>query len=264
MIESPTLSGGQSVADGRPLYRGVPEELEKEFVVCLQLLEQRGASVLCTGQVDRPAVASCLRYLNGDADNESKRVVTVTDGGPFEPYLPADLDRDHDDVRVLEYALDRSASADGRDGSDRRLLDTIDEDLAEVVWDLRPSSEQPSAVGSLPEPTEIRWSLTDLEPLLERSNLQEIASWLKVGPLATIRNADVRGRAHVALPRPADDDVVRELMSIPDLIDLEIRLRREGDAVQQKWILPVDRFPNLDPGHPGLQDGALETAWINR
>lgn len=253
----------QSGVDG-DLMRGIPAGREREFRICLENLEGNAASFILVGQVDRDAIANCIKYQFGVPENDRKRVLVVTDGGIPEQYLPGRISPDHADVRVFEYPLARgSASAvtsptptsseNARDAGESDVLATIREDLHTACENLRPPSPTTEKQPIAFEPDAFRVALSNLEPIVEQTGLQETTQWLKNDFLPLVRRPSVRGRTHIAYSRP-DDGVVDELMTDPGLFDVKVVVRRDGGTIQRKWVLPADRHPVIEP--------ALETNWM--
>lgn len=219
--------------------------------------------MLVAGAVDEAAMQAVVRRLLGEPSVERYRVLALLNGIDPARYLPGSVDPDDSTVRVLQTPRGRSATATASPG-EGTLGPAGDEDLlADLDGSLREACESLAALRAERDPSadpgfapgELRVVVDAIQPLVDAAGLKAVIDWIRSGPIPTLRDPRFRGRSHWLYFGDADEPAVDALMADPGLFDVLLGVRRQGEAVEYRWVLPPDRFPHLET--------ELTTAWLS-
>lgn len=200
------------------------------FAQALAGLKRRGSGLLVVGAARHEAHLGACRRLLGDAGEDRRRLVVLTDSVPGgEARTDADAG-----LRVI----DRRPTARSAAASERSGIGTAPNDLHTLRRETLAAIEAFDAEAEGLAPAQLRVCLDSLRPLLDVYDERTVREFVRAVVEAT---REVGGMCHVHLPAEGDSAAVD---SVADLFNatVEVRtVRRDGNgaapSIEQRWQL---------------------------
>lgn len=208
-----------------------------KFIQCLDDVRQTGGGLLISGDVSTAALQRAFRSFFGDETLDRRRVLVLLEASNADQYLPGDVTADAERVRVVRATGVRSTAAAVQHAPiaerNEERLRALRQDVDDATDGLRPPGGYQAG--------QLRVALVSLQPLLDGCNDAYVFDWLE-RLYDDVTAATDRGRLYVAYPN-GPDEAARVFEEGP--FDIHVKLRQEGDRIEQQWVVPAARHPDV-------------------